>query len=254
MNILLVDDERPARDRLRALLTEHNAGHRIREADNGASALHQVAAEMPEAVLLDVRMPGMDGLETALHLSQLESPPAVIFITAYEEHALAAFEASAVDYLLKPIRRVRLYQALERVHTLQRGTLQRLWTHPGVYTSRRHISTIQAGSIRLATVSEIRFFKAEQKYVVARWPEGQLLTEESLHLLEQEFAADFLRVHRNALAALRHIRALVPTPEGGSVLQMDGVPEMLQISRRLLPVVRRQLRRRPAREPPPTSR
>jgi two-component system response regulator AlgR len=127
MKILIVDDEAHARSRLRSLIEEIGAPHRvIGEADNGTDAVQRCRNGDVDLVLLDIRMPGQDGMEAAADLARFPTPPAVIFVTAYDEHALAAFERQAVDYLLKPIRRERLEKALEKAATLNRPQLQAL--------------------------------------------------------------------------------------------------------------------------------
>lgn len=244
MRILIADDEPPARDRLQALVEDIGGHEIIAEAGNGLEVIEQLAEARPDLVLLDIRMPGMDGLETARHLCKLTPAPAVIFTTAYEEHALAAFESDAVDYLLKPIRRDRLAQALERARVVTQGRLAEL-IHPphgeggGI---RRYLSAIVQGRIHLASVADIRFFRAEQKYVTAAWPGGELLLDESLKDLEAEFGNRFLRVHRNALVALPHVERLDRDDDGNYEIRLRGLSETLKVSRRHLSNVRKALR------------
>jgi len=242
MHVLIVDDEPPARHRLRRLLTSLDAGAELAEAADGIEAVEYCARHRTDVVLLDIRMPRMDGLEAALHLGTLETPPAVIFTTAYERHALAAFDVSAVAYLLKPVGAERLQQALQRAHALQRGQLGLLREQDGA-APRTYLSSTQAGSLRLAPVAEIRCFKADSKYVTALWPGGELLLVDTLKALEREFAADFLRVHRNALVAVRYLRGLQAPPGELPRLQLDGLAVPVPVSRRLLPTVRHRLRR-----------
>lgn len=240
MRILIVDDEPLARTRLAALVAEGELGEVVGEAVNGEDALAAVQDLDPEVVLLDIRMPGMDGLEAARHLATLECPPAVVFTTAYGDHALAAFEAHAVDYLLKPIRAERLRQALERARALTGTRLAELAT-AGTETRRRHLSAIVHGRIRLVPVDEVRALQADQKYVNVRWPGGQVLIEESLKSLEREFPGRFLRVHRNALAALAYVECLERDAEGSWWVQVRDLEQALAVSRRHLPQVRRVL-------------
>ena len=242
MNIVIVDDEPPARARLRSIIGELGAGTVVAEAGNGRAALDAVAQTHAQLVLMDIRMPGMDGLEAAGHLGKLESPPAVIFTTAYEDHALSAFEANAVDYLLKPIRKDRLAAALERARTPTRAQLDALDQSDDLPTERTHLSATLHGNLRLVPVSEVRFLRAEHKYVTARHGSGELVLDESLSQLEQEFSERFLRVHRNALVAVAHVRGLSREPEGHSSVVLDGIDERVEVSRRLLAPVRKLLK------------
>ncbi|MEQ8496966.1 MAG: LytTR family DNA-binding domain-containing protein, partial [Gammaproteobacteria bacterium] len=191
---------------------------------------------------LDVRMPGMDGLEAAQHLAKLAAPPAVVFTTAYDEHALAAFEARAVDYLLKPVRRERLAAALERATVLRAGHVA--LTPLDTRGERRHVSAVIGGSLRLLPVAEVVYFQADHGYVSAVAAGERLLIEDTLRALEEEFAAELVRVHRNALVNRAAVKGLERDAEGNTVVVFHAVPERLLVSRRLLGTVRRSLRGR----------
>ena len=243
MKILVVDDEPLARARLKALIAEIGAGEVVGEAGNGADALAAAGALGAQVVLLDIRMPGMDGLEAARHLATMQQPPAVVFTTAYDDHALAAFEANAVDYLLKPIRRERLEAALHKARSLS-GVQVRALGASAAAAARTHVSASLHGNLKLVPVSEVRFFRAEHKYVTARHPGGELVLDEALSELEQEFAERFLRVHRNALVGLAHVRALERDGQGRPCVRLDAVDERIEVSRRMLAQVRRVLRTR----------
>jgi len=246
MKILIVDDEPPARERLQALVEELRAGEVVGHAGNGAQALRAVEQGTPDVVLLDIRMPGMDGLEVARHLARTEAPPAVIFTTAYDRHALAAFEANAVGYLLKPIRRERLEAALEQARRLSRAQLAALAASGGLAdAARTHISATMHGRLQLVPVEDVRYFRAEDKYVTVRFPGGQVLIDDSLAALEEEFGQRFLRVHRNALVAPGHVTSLERDGRGYPCLHLDGVDEAVAVSRRLAGKVRRLLRGKP---------
>ena len=243
MKVLVTDDEPPARARLRSMLEEIPEVQVVAEAANGTDAIAEVERTSPDLVLLDIRMPGMDGLEVARHLSTLSDPPAVVFTTAYDAHALAAFEANAVDYLLKPIRSDRLLSALERAATPTRVQIARLNAGGGSSdAARTHISATLHGSLRLVPVSEVRFFRAEHKYVTARHPGGELVIEDSLATLEEEFSGRFIRVHRNALVSRDHVRGLEREGGGPYRVLIDGIEETVEVSRRLASQVRRELR------------
>jgi len=234
MKILIVDDEKLARERLISLINELTADHEISEAEHGLTALDKISTEKPDVVLLDIRMPVMDGLEVAHHLTSLEFAPAVIFTTAYQDHALQAFETQAVDYLLKPIRKSRLEQALQRARILQRAHIAEIRKTDKTLQSRSHLSATINGQLKLVAVKEVRYFKAEQKYVIAGWPGGELLLDESLITLEEEFKGRFVRIHRNAMVAREYIDTLRKTNNGPSIVTLAGVPVSLQVSRRSL--------------------
>ncbi len=241
MKILVVDDEPPARQRLIDLLVKLQPESTVREAGNGVEALHAVAQDAPDVVLMDIRMPAMDGLEAATHLATLPHPPAVIFTTAYDSHALAAFDAQAIDYLLKPIRRERLQAALGRVPRLEPGNIDKLQAMRG--DARSHLSTSLHGELHLIPISEIRYLCAEDKYVSVGFPDKELPVDDSLQALETEFPERFLRVHRNALVALAFVSGLEKAPDGKAFIRLLGISRTIAVSRRLLPKIRRQLKR-----------
>jgi len=245
MRILVVDDEPLARSRLCSLVSELDAGEIVAEAGNGADALRAVEEAQPDIVLLDIRMPGMDGIEVARHLSTTAEPPAVIFTTAYDTHALAAIEAHAVDYLLKPIRKARLQTAIANASRLTRAQLaglEDIGQNDGDERVRTHISATLHGNLQLVPVDAIRYFRAEHKYVTARHVDGQLIIEDTLTALEEEFGDRFLRVHRKALVATAYVRAIERDGDGRQYVRLDGVEERIEVSRRLAANVRRHLK------------
>ena len=236
MKILIVDDEPPARARLFHLIHDLGLGEVVGEAGNGHDALVATDTQHPDVVLLDIRMPGMDGLEVARHLSGLESPPSVIFTTAYDDHALAAFETNAIDYLLKPIRRERLTEALGRVVRPTRAQLSGLQESVETNPARTHLSATLFDRLQLVPVAEVRYLKAEHKYVTVGHPDGQLLIEDSLSSLEEEFADRFLRVHRNALIATVYARGLGRDEAGRNIVHLADVEAHIEVSRRMVAV------------------
>ena len=242
MRILIVDDESLARERLRRILEEQNEHEVIGEAGNGQEALQKIEALHPEVVLLDIRMPGIDGLEVARHLVGMEEPPAVIFITAYDDYALEAFKVNAVDYLLKPVRPERLSDALKKAlkpNKLQWKTLNR--TETGEPKARTHISSRTRKGITLVPIQEIYFFRAEHKYVTVAYVDGEVLIEDTLKDLEGEFGDRFLRIHRNCIVAKQYIQALEKNAEGQPCLRLKGLAEPLEISRRHFSIVRQMM-------------
>ena len=240
MKILIVEDEAPARERLGRLVLELYPECALFEAANGLDALAELSDRQAEIILLDIRMPGMDGLEFARHALNLERPPAIVFTTAYRDHALSAFETNAVDYLLKPIRRERLRTAIERARVISAAKLMAV-DRPD--SRRKHLSAMFRGRLQLVAVSDIRYFKAEQKYVTAAWPGGEILVDESLAALQEEFPDQFMRIHRNALVAKSHIDSLAKTDTGGMVIRLKDMPAELGVSRRHLAAVRALLMR-----------
>jgi two-component system response regulator AlgR len=242
MKALLVDDEPLARERLAALIADIDGIEVAGEAGNGFDALETAARLKPDLVLLDIRMPVMDGLETARHLDALEAPPAVIFCTAYEDHALAAFEANAVDYLVKPIRIERLRAAIGKAQRLGGATMRKVEhaSEPG--RRRSHLCARVRGSLVLVAVSDIDYLLAEDKYVVVHHPKGEVLIEEPLTDLEEEFGDRFVRIHRNCLVALARLAGLDRAPDGRVLARIEGVGVPLEVSRRNLPALRKLVR------------
>ena len=243
LRVLVVDDEAPARNRLRDLLADCAAKMPLQiagEAATGRQALDMLPACNADVVLLDIRMPEMDGIETAQHIRKLDHPPAVIFTTAYDAYALKAFEVHAVDYLLKPIRLARLHDALMRARTL--APLQDEILREMKPDARTHLSINERGRIHLIPVSEVLFLKAELKYVTVRTAAREYLLEESLAKLEQEFFGRFVRVHRNCLVAKEAIRGLERAVdaegEGHWVVALNNVDEKIAVSRRQQHIVR----------------
>ncbi|MDX1251398.1 MAG: response regulator transcription factor [Gammaproteobacteria bacterium] len=245
MKLLIADDEPLARARLRSLAAEIAEVDIAGEAANGKQALYLSCELAPDIILLDIRMPVMDGLEAAQHLAALENPPAVIFTTAYGDHALAAFEAQAVDYLLKPIRKERLEQALSKAGKLNRAQLHAVSQHRGDGNSgsraRTHVSAHSAGKIELVAVSDILYFQADQKYVTVRHTAGKVLIEESLKSLEEEFAGHFTRIHRNALVANAYLAGMSKNSAGHCEAILRGCGDTLEISRSHLATVKKML-------------
>ncbi len=244
MNILIVDDEMPARQRLRHLVEERGDLTVVGEAVNGIEAIDKVQALKPDVVLLDIRMPGMDGIEAARHLDLLDEAPAVIFTTAFDEYAIQAFDARAIGYVLKPVRRERLYKALTQAARLTRGTLAEIGPEQENTGPRGHVCARVRDELKLIPVDDIAYFQADQKYTRVCHAEGDNLIDDSLKFLEQEFGDRFVRIHRSALVSIAHIEALEKTPEGQTRvrLRLDDGAVPLTISRRHLADVRRRLK------------
>ena len=238
MKILIVDDETLARERLSDFVTELFADASVLEASNGLDALDMISKHSPTILLLDIRMPDMDGIEVARHVMLLNQSPAVVFTTAYQEHALSAFDANAVDYLLKPIRKDRLKLAIERATVVSQSKLIALNENKTVASDRSHLSAMVQGKIQLVAIENIYYFKAEQKYVTAAWPGGEILLDDALVSIEEEFSNHFIRIHRNALIAIKHIDSLYKTTDGQHVIKLADMPIELAVSRRHLAKVK----------------
>jgi two-component system response regulator AlgR len=242
MKALVVDDEPLARERLAALIGEIAGVEVAGEATNGVEALEAAARLKPDVVLLDIRMPVMDGLEVARHLDAIESPPAVIFCTAYQDHALEAFEANAVDYLVKPIRAERLGAALAKAQRLSGTVVRRVEMSSEPGRRRSHLCARVRGSLVLVAVSDIDYLLAEDKYVVVHHAKGQVLIEEPLTQLEEEFGDRFVRIHRNCLVALAKLSGLDRAADGRVLARVSGASVPLEVSRRNLPALRKLVR------------
>jgi two-component system response regulator AlgR len=236
MKILIVDDEPLARKRLVRLLGQQPGYQVVAQAGNGEQAIAACANYHPDVVLMDIRMPVMDGLAAASALAAMAQPPAVIFCTAYDDYALQAFNAKAVDYLLKPVNRDKLTAALDRAQQLTRLQISALHAD-----QREHISARTSRGVELIPLEAIRYCLADQKYVSVYYlRDGQLqeqLLDDPLKVLEEDFGEHFVRIHRNALVATRHIQGLQKCA-GGIRLQLAGVVEGPLVSRRHLSAVR----------------
>lgn len=246
MKILVVDDEQPARDRLRQILEDEDGYVVVGEAGNGKDAVNLCADLQPDVVLLDIRMPGLDGIETAHHLNAFENPPAVVFTTAYDEYAIDAFEALAIGYVLKPVRRTRLVAALQQASRLLAATLVDVASKANMEVARRHICARAHGELKLIPVTDIISFRAEQKYITVDHDNGRDLIDESLKALADEFENEFVRIHRNALIAVKRIERIDKTDDGKIRVVIRDRSQVddneLIISRRHLSEVRRRLK------------
>lgn len=237
LGILIVDDEPLARDRLRRLLADIPDTQVLGEADQGDRAIAQVGALDPDVVLLDVRMPGMDGIEAARRIARLDNPPAIIFCTAYDEYALEAFRVSASDYLLKPVRQSALAEALQRAGRTNRLQRQSLEQPTGDVTP---LVTQGLRGTELIDPAGISCCVADQKYVTIRHRDGETISDHTLKDLELRYPQHLLRIHRNALVNPAFVRALRRRGDSAVICLKDGSAE-LQVSRRHLADVRAHL-------------
>jgi len=237
VKVVIADDEPLARERLRMLLAELRDVEVVAEAGDGREALHACAEHSPDVVLLDIAMPGIDGLEAARHLAAFEPRPAVVFCTAYDAHALSAFDAAAVDYLVKPVRPERLQAALERARTFTAGR-DRGAAADTAGKRRTHLCARLRGSLRLIPIEDVHYLQAEEKYVVVHHARGEDLIEESLKSLEEEFGDRFLRIHRNCLVARHEIIELKRALDGHTHAVLRHGKQPLEVSRRCVAQLR----------------
>ncbi|HST00149.1 MAG TPA: LytTR family DNA-binding domain-containing protein [Usitatibacter sp.] len=240
--ILIADDESPARARLRDLLDECRETFPLAivdEARNGREALDVLNREKVDIVLLDIRMPEIDGMEAARHIAGMPEPPSIIFTTAFDSYALKAFEVNAIDYLLKPIRIERLLAALNKTRASPKPSRDAL--DAAANQPRRHLSVHERGKIILVPLADVLYLRAELKYVTVRTVDREFLVEESLTRLEEEFADAFVRVHRNCLVARSAIAGFERNAEdsdSGWAVVVRGTGEKLPVSRRQHHVVK----------------
>jgi two-component system response regulator AlgR len=238
LRLLIVDDEALARLRLKSLVESlPEAGAVVvGQAGDAEGALALLQAMTVDAVLLDIRMPGRNGLRLAVAMQALPQPPAVVFVTAHADHALKAFELEAVDYLTKPVRRERLLAALQRVKQRLRPAPEPLPEGPALVVNDR-------GRVLRVPYAEVLYLKAEQKYVTLRTAERSHVLDETLSQLEQRLGDAFIRIHRNALVARRAIRELQLRDDEADrwAVRVAPLDEWLAVSRRQVAAVRAAL-------------
>lgn len=234
LRVFIADDEAPARARLRTLLRDCGATlptSVIGEAESGASALAALQEQQADVVLLDIRMPGIDGMDVARRLGALPRPPAIVFVTAYDAHAVTAFELEARDYLLKPVRLERLVEALRKVRPVNGDAVET----PGFVTVN------DRGRVLRVPIGDALFLRAEQKYVTLRTREREFVLDDSLVKLEEGFPDALVRIHRNCLIGRAHLVGFELRRNGEEsqwVAILRDWPERLPVSRRQAHVVR----------------
>lgn len=252
--ILICDDEPLARQRLRRLAENLPEYQICGEASNGATTLAQVSELQPDIVLLDIRMPGIDGMEVAARLSELSDPPAIIFCTAYDNYAIQAFDVQAMAYLLKPVRKDALAEALTRAGRINRAQLRALASDqaantPGpMFANNEQLSVRTHKGTELIGIAEIRYCQADQKYVIIHHTRGEAVSDYTLKELENAYPSQLLRVHRNTLVGAGFIQALERTPQGHNLVTLKGSLDELPVSRRHASGVRQWLQGRQPRD------
>jgi two-component system, LytTR family, response regulator AlgR len=239
MDILICDDEPLAVERLSRLVAQ--LGHHVvATAQHGKEAIQLVQQFEPDVVLLDIQMPEMDGLTCAQHLSQLNPMPAIVFCTAYDEHALSAIQSQARGYLLKPIAKPDLEKVLESLTRLTQAQVSNIEQKEIMEekTQRQQIAAKTYRGLELIPTENIYYFLADQKYVTVRHKNGSVLIDETLKDLEQEFTNKFIRIHRNALISLDYLDGLELVASGQYQVRCRELNEKLAVSRRHLPTLR----------------
>lgn len=244
MRILIADDELPARARLRQMLADISDCEVVGEAGHGHEVLQLCEELSPDIVLLDIRMPDMDGIEAARHLAAMETGPAVVFTTAYDSYAIDAFDAHAVGYLLKPVRQERLTRALD--HAMKSAgvsaQLGSLASDTQSIPARTHLCVRRNSGLRLIPIDDIMFLSADQKYVTVFHSNGEDLVDEPLKALAEEFNDHFIRIHRSTLIALNCLERLEKNREGHFEVWLKGCATPLPVSRRHLSAVKAGLK------------
>ena len=234
LKILLIDDEKPARNRLRRMLVDLPSTEIVGEAANGQQALELITSTGANLLLLDISMPGMDGMTLARNIRDQDVVPAIIFCTAWSDQAVQAFECEAVDYLVKPVRAERLGVALEKA--------RRYIAMQDTGSNGPFIRATLGGNVSLLPVSDVICIQAEDKYTTVVHKDGQSVIDQSLVDLENEYADIMVRVHRSTLVVKKCIRGLEKAPDGRHFLKMEGCEDRPQVSRRNLPAIRKLIR------------
>jgi len=233
LSILIIDDEQPARDRLQRLVVDLPGFRVVGQAANGTDAMDQVRRLRPDVLLLDISMPGMDGMALARLLHDEGASPAIVFCTAYQDQALNAFEVEAVDYVVKPVRAERLAAALEKA--------RRFLGQNGAPGPEHFLRSTVGGKVVLTPLDQVICLAAEDKYTTVIHEEGETVIDESLTELEQRFPGSFVRIHRNALVSLKHLRGVERTPEGHTRALLSGTDRKPEVSRRNVSPLRKLL-------------
>lgn len=240
IKVLIADDETPARNRLKDLLSDIEGVTVVAEAKNGKEAIDLAIETSPDLMLLDIRMPLMDGLEAATHAQKLSPKPQIIFATAYDTYAIKAFELSAIDYLLKPIRLERLQAAIQKAQVL---AVQDVDALKSLQKTRSHLSIHERDRVILVPIDEVIYCRAELKYVTVRTKEQEYLLEESLTHLETEFGDVFVRLHRNCLVAEQAVSGYEKRTDDKGDSQwhaiLKDVPETIAVSHRQQHLIRK---------------
>lgn len=240
ITVLIVDDEQLARDRLKRLIANLDEYDCVGEAENGEQALARIATLRPDIVILDIRMPGIGGMDVAKKLSSEDYPPAVIFCTAYDEYAIKAFQVSASGYLLKPVRSEDLAAALAKASQVNRLQVRQIETEQQQEEGDVFIANTWQGH-EMIPFDHIYYFQADQKYLTVHHKNGETLSDQTLKELEQTYGNRVIRAHRNSLVNARHVEALCKSSDGKYYIRIKRTQEKVPVSRRLVSEVKEQL-------------
>lgn len=240
ITVLIVDDEQLARDRLKRLIANLDEYDCVGEAENGEQALARIATLRPDIVILDIRMPGIGGMDVAKKLSSEDYPPAVIFCTAYDEYAIKAFQVSASGYLLKPVRSDDLAAALAKASQVNRLQVRQIETEQQQEEGDVFIANTWQGH-EMIPFDHIYYFQADQKYLTVHHKNGETLSDQTLKELEQTYGNRVIRAHRNSLVNARHVEALCKSADGKYYIRIKRTQEKVPVSRRLVSEVKEQL-------------
>ncbi len=239
LTVFVVDDENLARERLKRMIEKTDRYQVCGEAENGQEAIRLITEQKPDIVLLDIRMPGMDGLEVANHLTRMRPAPAIIFCTAYDEYAIKAFQHHAVGYLLKPARTEELEHALGSCQRLSQAQLKELASQDSEQTRQSFVANSWQGH-ELIPLDHIYYFRADNKYLTVVHTQGETLSDQTLKDLEQQYEHRFIRTHRNSLVNTLHIQKLLKDAEGHyQVVLSDGAK--VPVSRRHVSEVKQRI-------------
>jgi len=241
MKVRVVDDEKLARERLMRMVGTMNDYEIAGEAASGTEAVSRAMELEPDIVLLDIRMPGMDGMEAGRKIADLPSPPAVVYCTAFGEHAVEAFDVQAAGYLLKPVRRESLVETLGNIGKVNKVQLRSLdgEDESAASHARTHISAKTRRGIELVPLTEIFYFRADHKYVTVRHEGGEVLIDDTLRDLEEEFGDKVVRIHRNALVMIDRLDGMERDAHGHYQVRLRGAEDRLDVSRRHVSGLRR---------------
>ncbi len=243
MRVIVCDDEPLARERLVRIVQE--AGHDVvAQAKTGLEAIDVVKQHQPDVVLLDIRMPEMDGIRCAEVINEFDNPPAIIFVTAYDHYAINAFKANAIGYLLKPANKEELLEALAKATNLNAAQISQLRHSEDSHDRpvRQHIAARTHRGVELIALQDVYYFTADQKYVKLRHKNGVVLIDETLKELEHEFEDHLFRIHRNALINLDYMEMLESVDSGQYQVRFKGIDDALAVSRRHLPALRDKIK------------
>ncbi len=239
ISVFIVDDESLARERLKRLIQTNTQYQVCGEAENGELALLRIPESQPDIVLLDIRMPGVDGLEVAQGISELMHPPAIIFCTAYDEYAIKAFTYNAIGYLLKPVRQEDLFKALGQAKQLSQLQIKQL-NEKNKESVTKFVAHSWQGH-EVISFDDIYYFKADQKYLTVVHRDGETLSDQTLKELEEQYATELIRVHRNTLVNLAHVSVLCKDSEGHHQLRFKSTDHTVSISRRHVSEIKARL-------------